>query len=143
MRNANDPDRRCADAGGDSGQRIIGKRLQEVQQRVREFATQSAERRVAHTMLRLAHQAGHDAMDGTTIDFPLRRKDVADIAGVTLHTASRILTGWERAGIVASRNQKLTICRPTQILRIAEAETDTRSIAGNGAAAPRGLTPPR
>jgi CRP-like cAMP-binding protein len=100
--------------------RVMGKRLQEVQERVREFATQSAERRVAQAVLRLTRQAGHSTFDGTAIDFPLRRKDVADIAGITLHTASRILTAWEKAGLVLSHNQRLTIRQPTQILRIAE-----------------------
>lgn len=100
--------------------RIIGKRLQEVQNRVRELATQRAERRVAHTVLRLARQAGHSTVNGTAIAFPLRRKDVADIAGTTLHTASRILTGWEKAGLLTSHNQRLTIRNPAEILRIAE-----------------------
>lgn len=100
--------------------RIIGKRLQDVQERVRESATQSAERRVAHALLRLARQAGHSTIDGTAIDFPLRRKDVAGIAGTTLHTASRILTAWEKAGLLVSHNQHLTIRLPTQIFRIAE-----------------------
>jgi CRP-like cAMP-binding protein len=104
--------------------RIIGKRLQEVQERVREFATQSAERRVAHTVLRLAHQAGHSTIDGTAIDFPLRRKDVADIAGTTLHTASRILTAWEKSGFLVSHNQYLTVLQPAQLLRIAEDGSD-------------------
>jgi CRP/FNR family transcriptional regulator, nitrogen oxide reductase regulator len=100
--------------------RIIGKRLQELQDRVRELATQRAERRVAHAILRLARQAGHSTVDGTAIEFPLRRKDLADIAGTTLHTASRILTGWEKAGLLTSRNQHLTIRNPPEILRIAE-----------------------
>lgn len=100
--------------------RIIGKRLQEAQERVREIATQRAERRVAHAVLRLARQAGHSTIDGTAIAFPLRRKDVADVAGVTLHTASRILTAWEKTGLLVSHNQHLTIRQPTQILGIAE-----------------------
>jgi CRP/FNR family transcriptional regulator, nitrogen oxide reductase regulator len=104
--------------------RIIGRRLQEVQERVRELATQRAERRVAHAVLRLAHQAGHSSIDGTAIEFPLRRKDVADIAGTTLHTASRILTAWEKAGFLATRNQRLTIRQPSEILRIAEDTSD-------------------
>ncbi len=100
--------------------RIIGKRLQEVQDRVRELATQRAERRVAHAVLRLAHQAGHSTIDGTAIEFPLRRKDLADIAGTTLHTASRILTAWEKAGFLVTHNQRLTIRHPSEIVRIAE-----------------------
>jgi CRP-like cAMP-binding protein len=104
--------------------RVIGKRLQEVQDRVRELATQRAERRVAHAVLRLARQAGHTTVDGTAIEFPLRRKDVADIAGTTLHTASRILTGWEKAGLLTSHSQRLTIRNPAEILRIAEGAAD-------------------
>jgi CRP-like cAMP-binding protein len=100
--------------------RIIGKRLQEVQNRVRELATQRAERRVAHVLLRLARQAGHSTVDGTAIAFPLRRKDIADIAGTTLHTASRILTSWEKAGLLVSHNQRLTLRNLSAIERIAE-----------------------
>jgi len=100
--------------------RIIGKRLQEVQERVRELATQSAERRVAHAVLRLAHQSGRTTFDGVAIEFPLRRRDLADIAGTTLHTASRILTAWEKAGFLATHRQSLTLRQPSEISRIAE-----------------------
>lgn len=103
---------------------VIGKRLQEVQDRVRELATQRAERRVAHAVLRLARQAGHSTADGMAIEFSLRRKDVADISGTTLHTASRILTAWEKAGLLITNNQRLTIRQPAELLRIAEDEID-------------------
>lgn len=103
--------------------RIIGMRLQDVQNRVRELATQRAERRVAYALLRLANQAGLGTAEGLTIRFPLRRKDVADISGTTLHTASRILTAWEKAGLLVTRNQRLTIRHPAELLRIAEDAT--------------------
>jgi CRP-like cAMP-binding protein len=99
---------------------VIGKRLQEAQNRVRELSTQRAEQRVAYALLRLAQQAGQSTPEGTGIAFPLRRKDIADISGTTLHTASRILTSWTRRGLVMSRNQRLTIRRAPEILRIAE-----------------------
>ena len=104
--------------------RVIGKRLQEVQDRLREISTQRVERRVAHAVLRLARQAGHITIDGTAIEFRLRRKDVADISGTTLHTASRILTAWEKAGLLVSHNQRLTVRRPSEILRIADDSPD-------------------
>lgn len=91
---------------------------------MRELATQRAERRVAHALLRLARQAGRSTIDGTAIELPLRRKDVADIAGTTLHTASRILTSWEKAGLLATDSQRLTIRRPSEISRIAEDGAD-------------------
>ena len=57
------------------------------------------------------------------IEIPLRRKDVADISGTTLHSASRILTAWEKAGLLVSRNQHLTIRKPSEIQRIADDST--------------------
>lgn len=100
--------------------RIIGHRLQEAQDRIRELATQRAEQRVAHAVLRLAEQAGQVTPVGKTIEFRLRRKDIADMSGTTLHTASRILTTWERAGLVVSRRQRLTIRNAAAITKIAD-----------------------
>lgn len=103
--------------------RIIGKRLQEAQNRVRELATQRVERRIAHALLRLARRAGQRTAEGITIEFPLRRKDIADICGTTLHSASRILTPWEKAGWLVTRDQRLTICKMSEIEEIAEDST--------------------
>lgn len=102
---------------------IIGRRLAELQERVRELATQRAERRIAHSFLRLLRQAGRSVATGTEIDFPLRRKDIADISGTTLHTVSRVLTAWQRKGLLVSNAQRLTILSVDEIGRIAETIT--------------------
>ena len=99
---------------------ILGRRIGEAQERLRELATQSVDRRIAHTLLRLTKQAGCATGAGIRIEFPLRRKDIADIAGTTLHTASRILAGWERRGLLVSQNQHLVVSSPSAIRRIAE-----------------------
>ncbi len=104
--------------------RVIGRRLQEVQDRLREASTQRAAQRVARAVLRLAQQAGHDTSDGTAIGFPLRRRDVADISGTTLYTASRFLTTWEKRGLLVSRNRHLVLCRASEIQQIAEDAPD-------------------
>ena len=103
---------------------IIGKRLGEAQERLRELATQSAERRIARTLLRLLEQAGCRDDEGVRIAFPLRRKDIADIAGTTLHTASRTLAEWDRRRLLVSRNQHLTIVSEAELRRIAERTAD-------------------
>lgn len=100
--------------------RIVGRRLQEMQERVRELVTGSAERRIAMTMLRLAAQTGSRTSAGIAIGVPLRRKDLADIAGTTLHTASRVLSAWERAGIVARHQRILTVLRSSELRAIIE-----------------------
>jgi CRP-like cAMP-binding protein len=99
---------------------IIGERLKEAQERVRELSTQPADRRIAQTLLRLARQAGEGTADGTAIEFPLRRKDIADISGTTLYTASRILSGWQKRGLVASDSHRLIIRKLSDIRRIAD-----------------------
>lgn len=99
---------------------ILGKRIGETQERLRELATQSADRRIARTVLRLIEQAGEPTETGIRIGFPLRRKDIADIAGTTLHTASRIVADWERRGLLSSRKRQLVIPSPEDIAQIAE-----------------------
>jgi CRP-like cAMP-binding protein len=104
--------------------RIVGRRLQEAQERIRELATQRVEQRIAHALLRLSRRAGRATAGGTTIELPLRRKDIADICGTTLHSASRILTPWEKAGWLTTRDQHLTLHEIAKIRRVAEAAGD-------------------
>ena len=104
--------------------RIMGKRLSELQNRVREISTQSVERRIAHTVLRLVRQFGKEESLGTSIGFPLRRKDIADIAGTTLYSVSRALTSWEKRGLLTTRGQVLTILRISDLRAIAEVPLD-------------------
>jgi CRP-like cAMP-binding protein len=100
--------------------KVVGTRLREVQERLREFATQRVERRIAHVLLRLAAQSGQVAGHGTMIDFPLTRRDVAEMCGATLHTASRVLTAWEKAKLITTSRRRVTIRKLAEIRRIAE-----------------------
>jgi CRP-like cAMP-binding protein len=100
--------------------KIVGARLREVQERLRELATQRVERRIARVLLRLAHQVSQTTDNGTTIDFPLTRRDVAEMCGATLRTVSRTLTAWEKAGLIATKRQRVTIRKLAEIRRMAE-----------------------
>jgi CRP-like cAMP-binding protein len=87
----------------------MGQRLEEAHTRIREMSTQEVEKRVAHTVLRLASQAGKQEADGIRIDFPITRQDIAEMTGTTLHTVSRILSAWEAKGLVEGGRQKLLV----------------------------------
>lgn len=100
--------------------RIVGERLHEAQERISELATQRAERRVAHTLIRLAEQAGHQTVDGMSLGFPLGRKDLADMCGATLHTVSRTLTAWEKLNLLSTNQQRITIHNLSEIRRLAQ-----------------------
>ncbi|MGF6258788.1 CRP-like cAMP-binding protein [Ensifer sp. LBL] len=98
----------------------IGQRLDEAHTRIREMSTEEVERRVAHTVLRLAEQAGKPESGGIRIDFPISRQDIAEMTGTTLHTVSRILSAWEGRGLVVGGRQKLTLKDIPGLRRLAE-----------------------
>lgn len=98
----------------------MGQRLQEAHTRLQEFSTEEVERRVAHAVLRLANQGGRKEADGIRIDFPISKQDIAEMTGTTLHTVSRILTAWEKAGVVEGGRQKLLVREPHRLFLIAE-----------------------
>lgn len=99
---------------------VLGARYQETQLRLRELSTETVERRIAHTLLRLARQAGRRTVQGTEISFPLSRQDIAELAGTTLHTVSRTLSAWEKDGIVSSARRHIVICLPEALAAINE-----------------------
>src|SRR5215471_12628814 len=57
--------------------KIVGSRLREAQERLREVATQRVDQRIAHALLRLAHEGE----GGTAIGFPVTRQDLAEMCG--------------------------------------------------------------
>lgn len=100
--------------------RIMGGRLTELQERLREMQTERVERRIAHALGRLVVQAGRRTAEGIEIDFPISRQDLAEMTGTTLHTVSRTLSEWETGGIVAGKRQKVVILDPHALVSIAE-----------------------
>lgn len=104
--------------------KLVGARLQETQDHVVELATQQVERRVAHTILRLVRQTGRQTDEGLLIDFPLSRQNIAEMTGTTLHTVSRLLSGWEDRGLVHSSRQKVVVTDPHALVLLAEGHPD-------------------
>ncbi len=92
--------------------RTVGNRLAEFRDRVTEMATQAVERRVASALLRLANQSGRKIDDGVEIGFPVTRADIAEMTGTTLHTVSRLMSAWERDGIVRSTRRHVVLTAP-------------------------------
>lgn len=89
--------------------RSIGGRLQDAHSRVIELTNEEVERRMARTLLRLADQAGRKVDEGIEIEIPLRRQDVAQLVGTTLHSASRVLSSWEQKGFVHSAHRRIIL----------------------------------
>lgn len=98
----------------------LAQRVQELQQRNLELATERVERRIAHVLLRLVRASGRKAETGILIDFPLSRQDIAEMSGTTLYTVSRTLNAWQQKGLVEIGRERVLICNPHGLVAIAE-----------------------
>lgn len=101
----------------------FGGRMLDLQSRLRDSHTK-ADRRIAQVLLRLVAEKGCDAERGVAIDFPITRQEVGEMAGTTLHTASRLIAGWERHGILACGRQKITVIDRERLAALAGCEDD-------------------
>lgn len=94
--------------------------IQEMQARYRELATERVEQRVANALIRLAGQTGFRSDKEAGIELSFSRQDVAEMTGTTLYTVSRLLSDWERKGILKTGREKIKILKPHDLVRIAE-----------------------
>lgn len=95
---------------------VVGTRLADMHNVIVEMATKQVEQRIAAALLRLITQTGRKVEEGIEIDFPITRQNISDMTGSTLHTVSRLLSAWEKDGIVASARKKITVTAPHQLV---------------------------
>lgn len=100
--------------------RVIGQRVGEMNARVVEMATQQVEQRVANAVLRLINQAGRKVEGGIEIGFPITRQDLSEMTATTLHTVSRLLSAWEKDGMVRSHRRRITVLDPHALVQLAQ-----------------------
>jgi CRP-like cAMP-binding protein len=100
---------------------ILGRRLGEMHVKITELATKAVEQRVACAILRMANQTGRKTEHGIEIAFAVTRQDISDMTGTTLHTVSRLLSAWEKAGVVQSRRRHIVVTDPHRLVELSGA----------------------
>ncbi|WP_101068689.1 Crp/Fnr family transcriptional regulator [Roseovarius salinarum] len=101
--------------------RTVGQRLGEIQGTLTQLATQAVEQRVADALLRMANQSGRKTDAGIEIAFPVTRQNISEMTGTTLHTVSRLLSAWQKAGIVRSTRKHIVITAPHRLVELGSA----------------------
>jgi CRP/FNR family transcriptional regulator, nitrogen oxide reductase regulator len=86
---------------------VLASRLQELEERFREVATEKVARRLALVLIRLMKQIGKSTHEGTMVS--LRREDLAQMTGTTLFTISRVLSRWAEQGLVVPKREAVVI----------------------------------
>jgi len=100
--------------------RTVGGHLQDAFARLREVSAARVEQRVARALLRLVRQSGRRTEQGVQIEFPITRRDIAEMTSTTLYTVSRTLSAWEQAGVLTGGRRRIVILDPHALVRIAD-----------------------
>ena len=75
---------------------------------------------MANALLRLAAQVGIRSEKETIIELSFSRQDVAEMTGTTLYTVSRLLSDWERKGVIETGRERIRIIKPHELVRISD-----------------------
>jgi CRP/FNR family transcriptional regulator len=78
---------------------LLGERLQAAM-KMRALAVERVDVRLANILLKLCDKAGAATGEGTRINLPLSRQDLADMAGTTIETAIRVMSRFRKDGLV-------------------------------------------
>lgn len=92
---------------------VLMTRLNELEERFREVATEKVPRRLALALLRLSKHVGKKVTEG--VEVSLSREELAQMTGTTLFTISRILSQWAREEFVESRRESVLLRDPGRL----------------------------
>ena len=102
----------------------ITRRMTSVLSMAQELATDRAPQRLAKALLRLAAHGGTQTPEGVHITHPITRQELADLAGTTLFTVSRVMSQWESDGLLRTGRGDVTIVDPEGLELAASAESE-------------------
>ena len=99
---------------------MLGERLQAAM-KMRALAVERVDVRLANILLKLCDKAGEPAGEGTRINLPLSRQDLADMAGTTIETAIRVMSRLRKEGVVHTEpGGYVVVLERDRLLRLSE-----------------------
>lgn len=96
----------------------LSRELASARRKARDLALKSGESRLASLILQLARAARAPA--GTTMTLPYRRRELAEMIGVSTETAIRLLAKLKAKGAVEAERRELRVADLEKLTRIAE-----------------------
>lgn len=87
--------------------------------RLEAFAFKTARERVAGLLLELAERFGRNTGDGLQVGIPLKREELAEMAGVAVETVIRLLGAFRDQGLVSLGEKTITLMNRDRLVRIA------------------------
>jgi CRP-like cAMP-binding protein len=97
---------------------LLRRRLGEAHQVIRGLTGERVESRVARLLFKLADKIGVPGDGGTRLELQLTRQDIADMVGCTLETAIRVLSRWQKEGLIKTQEGVITILNRPELSRL-------------------------
>ncbi len=94
-------------------------RLMMVNKRLADM-TGSAEHRASRLFLTLADRVGEARGTGVFVPMPLSRQEIADLIGTTLETAIRLMSRWQKDGVILTEKNGFNIPDPGALRGLSE-----------------------
>jgi len=98
------------DALKDQVVKSIGPRLRKAHEMMSQLSSGTVEKRIAAVLLILAESYGNRVAKRVQLTVPLTRQDLAEMAGTTVETAIRVMSKWQKDGLVFTEHQVITLC---------------------------------
>jgi CRP/FNR family transcriptional regulator len=98
--------------------RGLGPRLRKAHDMMARMSSNRVDERIAAVLFLLADSYGSKQPEGLRIDVPLTRQDISEMAGTTVESTIRTISGWQKAGIVSTERQVLTIVKEDALLAV-------------------------
>lgn len=102
--------------------RTMGRKQREFVKRIEAALTSRVEKRIANTLLKLAEMS--DKGRGNCINLHLTRKDIASMVGTTIETTIRVMSRFQKDGIIETTRSGITILKPGKLREISGQEED-------------------
>jgi CRP/FNR family transcriptional regulator len=91
--------------------RSIGPRLRKAHDMMSRLSSGRVAERMAAVMTILMDTYGERRGSGVRLTVPLTRQDLAELTGTTVETAIRVMSRWQKEGVISTERQIITVLR--------------------------------
>lgn len=101
---------------------VLGERLRDAQNRIRDLVGERVEQRLARMLLMLMAKLGPE--------LPFTRQDIADLSGTTVETTIRFMSRLKEGGIIRSARGTIIILDETKLRLLSEGTPEISRLSG-------------
>ena len=98
---------------------LLSNELKVNMEQLDQFTFQTARARLACLLLELDDRFGKKCADQVQVGLTLKREEVAEMAGITVETAIRLLSAFRDEGLLTIDGRAITLLNPDRLARIA------------------------